>query len=279
VEQAWVNAHEAADEVAAEVRRRDGGGMRVSLFHEREAPLGTAGTIRALRAELTEPFLVVNVDVATNLPLARLVGAHRSARAAGTVLGLATADVPDLVVEEAWVTGLVDRRGGRGEMVAQMSGAGEVPHPHGVIYAGVAVFEPEVLEWIPEGTSGLFETVFRTALVRDRGLAVLEWDGYWLDVGSPGHHLQANLDALAGTLEATPVDGLLAERQRWDALAFVAADAETDGADLRHCVVGRGARVDAGARLERCVVWGGAAVGAGEYRDAVITPQQIVTTS
>ncbi|MGH2703960.1 MAG: nucleotidyltransferase family protein [Actinomycetota bacterium] len=278
VDHAWVNAHEAAADVGAEVGRRDRGGMRVSLLHERETPLGTAGTLRALRAQLTEPFLVVNVDVATNLTLERLVDAHRSGRGAGTLLGVATDEVPDLVVEEAWVAGLVDRHGEKGEMVAQMPGAGEVLHPHGVIYGGVGVFEPEVLEWIPGGTSGLFETVFRTALVRDRGLAVFEWDGYWVDVGSPRDHLRANLDALGGILEAAPVEGLLAERQRWDALAFVAAEAEADGAELRHCIVGRGARVDAGARLERCVVWSGAAVGAGDYRDAVITPQRIVTT-
>lgn len=266
VHRAWVNVRGEAAGVRQEVERAGAAldlDVRVSL--EPEEPLGTSGALGNLRAELDETFLLVNADVASGLPLSRLVEAHRGAGCPATLVGIPTKDRADLVAEHGWVVQLVDRhrRVGMGHM-----------------YAGIGMFEPTVLRYVPSGVSHLFDTVM-CGLVRDNdlggGAALFEWTGNWSDIADPAAHLRVNLEALAGALPAPPgAAGLRGPVQRWDRLAYVGPGAEVGGAELDHAVVGAGAKVEPGSRLERCVVWDGAVVERGTYLDAVLTPQRVV---
>src|SRR5256886_14245760 len=156
--------------------------MEISVSHEREAPLGTAGALKPIAGELTEAFLVANADIATDLAVERLIEARQSARAAATVLAIPVEDEADFALEQSWVFDLIDRRE-------------EIRSGHR--YGGLAIFEPEVLAYVPEGESGLYETVFKGLLRDHKGFAALEWGGYWLDIGAPRGHLKAHLDRLA----------------------------------------------------------------------------------
>jgi mannose-1-phosphate guanylyltransferase/phosphomannomutase len=236
--------------------------MTVTVSYENDEPLGTAGALLPLAGELTEPFLVANADVATDLGVELLMKAHASAQAPATVLAIRVEDGADFGVEESWVIDLIDRRE-------------EVRSGHR--YGGLAIFEPEVLRYIPPGVSGLYETVM-TGLVREhRGLAVLEWDGYWLDIGTPRDHLQANLDVMAGRRDPkTTADAVGEACERWDVMAFVGTGATVDDVELRHTVVGRNATIAPGARLERCIVWEGAHLPRGDYRDTIVTPTRVL---
>jgi NDP-sugar pyrophosphorylase family protein len=259
LDRVWVNAHadyEVVERVAAqEAARRD---MGISVSHERAVALGTAGALKPIAGELSEAFLVANADIATDLAVERLIEAHRSARAAATVLAIPVEDEADFALEQSWVFDLIDRRE-------------EIRSGHR--YGGMAIFEPEVLSYVPEGESGLYETVFK-GLVRDhKGFAALEWNGYWLDIATPKDHLKANLDVLAGMRDpklATEAAGEVCER--WDVMAFVGEEASVEDVDLLHSVVGRKATVAPGSRLERCVVWSGAHLPRGDYRDTIVTP-------
>ena len=261
LDRVWVNAHagyEAVDRVAAQEAARCE--MRISVSHEREVPLGTAGALKPIAGELTEAFLVANADIATDLALQRLIEAHHSARAAATVLAIPVEDEADFALEQSWVFDLIDRRE-------------EVRSGHR--YGGLAIFEPEVLAYVPEGESGLYETVFK-GLIRDhKGFAALEWDGYWLDIATPRDHLKANLDVLAGMRDPKLATDAASEAcERWDVMAFVGEGASVEDTDLRHCVVGKRATVAPGSRLERCVVWAGAHLPRGDYRDMIVTPNR-----
>jgi len=259
LDRVWVNAHadhEAIDRsVAQEAARRE---MTIRVSHERDVALGTAGALRPIAGELTEAFLVANADIATDLAVERLIEAHRSAKAAATVLAIPVEDEADFALEQSWVFDLIDRRE-------------EVRSGHR--YGGMAIFEPEVLSYVPEGESGLYETVFK-GLVRDhKGFAALEWDGYWLDIATPKDHLKANLDVLAGMRDpklATDAAGEACER--WDVMAFVGEGALVEDVDLRHSVVGKRVAIAPGSRLERCLVWAGAHLPRGDYRDTIVTP-------
>jgi mannose-1-phosphate guanylyltransferase/phosphomannomutase len=266
LDRVWVNAHdhsEAIDRlVAQEAARRE---MRISVSHEREVALGTAGALKPIAGELTEAFLVANADIATDLALQRLIEAHRSARSAATVLAIPVDDEADFALEQSWVFDLIDRRE-------------EVRSGHR--YGGMAIFEPEVLSYIPEGESGLYETVFK-GLVRDhKGFAALEWDGYWLDIATPRDHLKANLDVLAGMRDPKLANDVAGEDcERWDVMAFVGEGASVEDVDLRHSIVGKRATVAPGSRLERSVVWSGARLPRGDYRDTIVTPTRQVPVS
>lgn len=264
VDHAWVNTHgEGAAHIRAAVERESARrAMTISVADEGSEPLGTAGALRALKDQLTSPFLVMNADVATDFPIERLVEAHRSARAPATVLAIPVADAADFVLEESWVIDLVDRR----EQVRS-----------GHRYGGVAVFEPSALEAIPAEPSGLYETVMTPLVRQHQGLAAVEWDGYWLDIAAPRDHMQANLDVLAGMRDPKLTASAVGEAcERWDVMAYVGGGAVADDADLRHSVVGRRATVAAGSHLERCIVWGGAHLPKGEYRDTVVTPTRVL---
>ncbi|HEU5001472.1 MAG TPA: NDP-sugar synthase [Actinomycetota bacterium] len=264
VDHAWVNTHgEGADLVREAVGRESSRrAMTISVSDEGSEPLGTAGALRALRNELTAAFLVANADVATDFPVERLVEAHRSARSPATLLAIPVEDAADFVLEESWVIDLVDRR----EQVRS-----------GHRYGGLAVFEPSVLDTIPAGPSGLYETVMTPLVTAHQGLAAVEWDGYWLDIAAPLDHLQANLDVLAGMRDPKLAASAVGEAcERWDVMAYVGEGATADDVDLRHSVVGRRATVAAGSHLERCIVWPGAHLPRGEYRDTVVTPTRVL---
>lgn len=86
VDEARVNTHHLADQVAAYVAARPPASMKISLFHEPEL-LGSAGTLRANRAwlENEKDFLIVYADNLTNADLSGLVRFHRDKRAEFTL--------------------------------------------------------------------------------------------------------------------------------------------------------------------------------------------------
>lgn len=263
VRSVWVNAHFSAELIFERARlAADRLGMEVKTSHEVEEPMGTAGGLRRVIDRLEETFVAVNSDVASDAPLDRLIEAHRSSGGLATLLAVPTDDRADLILEEGWVLDLIDRR----ERLRS-----------GHRYGGIAVFEPEVLDYVPEGRSGLYETVFSGMLRDRRGIAAFEWEGYWRDVGSPSAHLRANLDALSGAFPDRGIPAAAGEApSRRDTRAFVGRGAEVDGVTLRHTVVGSGARIPPGSHLELCVVWEGVAVERGDYRNAVITDTGVV---
>lgn len=262
VDRVWINAHDGAAHITGESERVASSlGLTLNLSLEEEMPLGTAGAIGKIAPVLTETFVVINADVVTDFGLASLIAAHAASGAEATVVGVPTQEDADFGAEEGWVVELVDRRSSL--------------RP-GHRYGGIAAFEPSILDHIPEGASGIYETVFAGMVGRKQGIAVFEWDGYWLDCGTPRAHLQANLDALSMRFDTSVTDLLRPGPIRSDPVAFVGAGARVADAEFRHSVVGRGAEIEAGTRLERCVVWDGARVRQGEYKDAILTPSRVV---
>ena len=263
VHRVWVNARGEAPLVRRAVEEA-GAALRldVRLSAEPEEPLGTSGALALLAPQLDETFVVVNADVASSLPLTSLVEAHYSARGHATLVGIPTGTNADLIVEAGWVVQLVDRH--------RRVGAGHV-------YAGIGIFEPSVLPYVPAGRSHLYDTVMTGLMQSGLGLAVHEWGGYWSDIADAGAHLKVNLEALAGMLTAPgAAPALRGTVVRWDRLAYVGEGADVEDVELHHAVVGAGAKVEPGTRLERCVVWDGALVERGAYEDAVLTGQQVV---
>lgn len=262
VQRVWVNAHSQPEQIfryAEGVAERLG--MSLMGSREVEAPLGTAGALAKLSKSLTETFVVVNADVATDAPMGALVDAHTSAGSMATLLVVKTEDDADFALEEGWVIDLVDRS----EQLRS-----------GHRYAGIGVFEPEVLDFIPKGPSGVYETVFKRLAEREGTMATLEWHGYWLDVGTPSAHLTANLDALSGTLDTSVTDSLVRRPNRRDEFGYAGERSRIDDVVMRHTVVGHDAEIAPGSRLERCVVWDSALISRGSYRDSILTGRQSV---
>ena len=257
-------------------------GMAVTWVVEPE-PLDTAGAVRwaADGAGVSDPFLVMNGDVLTDLDLVELVDLHQSRGAEGTI---ALTRVPD-----PSNFGSV-RTGPDGQVLEFVEKPAPGQASGDQVNAGVYVLEPSVLDRIPGGRRVSIEREVFPAMAREGSLFAASSPAYWIDIGTPARYLTAHLDLLAGVRPgppapgAEPVDGdvwvlgkpVVDGRVRGPALvsdaAYVARDAEVDGS-----VVGAGARVHPGARVITSVLLPGAAVRAGAVvEDSIVGEQAVV---
>ena len=237
---------ESFEEVLA---RAEADGMSVETTFEKD-PLGTAGAFKNAEGFVgNDAFVAFNGDILTDLNLTQVIEWHRSKKALATIV-LHEVDDPSAygVVptdDDGRVTGFVEK-----------PPAGQAPT--NLINAGIYVFEPEVLKYIPAGKPWSAERQLFPQLVQENaGLFALGSDAYWMDIGTPEKFLQANLDALTGTYNAP---GL--QLERGEVLLGEGATVAPD-ARVRRASLGRDAVVEAGAVVEESVLLPGAVVGRG----------------
>lgn len=87
IEDVIVNVHHFADQIEQAIRENDGYGSWVTISDEREAVLETGGGLKraAWYFEEEEDFVIINVDVLTNLNLTKMIEAHKQSGALGTL--------------------------------------------------------------------------------------------------------------------------------------------------------------------------------------------------
>jgi mannose-1-phosphate guanylyltransferase len=229
-------------------------------------------------------FVVANGDVITDLDVARLVDAHRSAGAAATIHLTPVADPSAFGVVETDATGAVQR-------FLEKPAPGETES--NLINAGTYVLEPSVLDLIKPGMRVSIERDTFPRLVAAGTLAAFATDDYWIDAGQPAFYLRANLDLVTGRFGAGD-ELAIAPTAKVDATAtcvdsVVGPDAAVcSGASVTSSVLLPGAMVEAQATVVDSIIAGhvgagasvsGCVIGAG-YRvadglivaDAVLPP-------
>lgn len=221
----------------------DGTCAGVSLHYAVEPePLDTAGAIAfaARDAGISDTFVVMNGDILCELDVAALVAFHRE-RGAEATLHLTPVEDPSQfgVVEtdpDGWVTRFVEK-----------PAPGETSS--NVINAGTYVFEPVILDRMPEGQRLSVERAVFPAVVADGRLAAMATEDYWIDTGRPDTYLRANLDLIDGTRSLI--------------LSSVGPQAHVHpSASVVHSVIGEGSVVDEGCVVVDSVVLPGARLGA-----------------
>lgn len=226
-------------------------GVAVAV-HTEETPMDTAGAVRRLFAQgVTEPVLVCNGDILTDLDYAALVAEHH---AKGPVATLALTRVTDT---SSFGVVVCDADGRVSQFV-------EKPAPGTLdadtVNAGTYVLAPEVFDDHPgDGPLSFERVVFPQLLASGKAIVGVPSQAYWQDLGTPRRYLDGHRAALDGRCD-WPGDPLL---ERRDKEVAVHRDAKVDPAArlgpgtviLAHCTVG------AGARLADCVLLEGAAVG------------------
>jgi mannose-1-phosphate guanylyltransferase len=250
-----VNVSHLADQVVAALRVTGIGGWEPLV--EGVDAYGTAGTLRALRDRLGPRVVTWNGDALTDLHLPDLLTAHAETRAPATLLVREVDTMADLTLQGCSVTGFVDRR--------------KEPDAAGGRFLGVAVFEREALDRLPDHRpAGLGETLLRE-LANGGDLNVHLFDGYLRDVGTPAEYLQASLDVLAGTGPLSPIElpGEIVDVDGGRAYVGPGSNAapETLGPGA---ILLAGAQVGPGARIQRSIVFPGPPIGAGERLDRTI---------
>ena len=166
-------------------------GLNISYSVE-ETPLGTAGSVRLATRRLDEPVLVISGDALCDVDLTAMLTVHREKGAAVTI-GLKSVDNP---LEFGIV---VTDEDGRIERFLEKPSWGQVFSD--TINTGIYVLEPEVLRHIPDDQPYDFsKELFPLLLEMGRPLYGHVFDGYWQDIGNLEQYLQANFDALDGSV-------------------------------------------------------------------------------
>jgi mannose-1-phosphate guanylyltransferase/phosphomannomutase len=172
----------------------DGSELGVSMVYAtEESPLGTAGSVRNAREQLTERFLVISGDVLTDIDLTSVIAFHEKNEALATIALCA--------VENPLEFGIViTREDGTIERFLEKPGWGQVFSD--TINTGIYVLEPEIFDRIPEGRSVDFSgEVFPAVLEAGQPLYGYVADGYWEDVGTTAAYLKAHEDILDGKVD------------------------------------------------------------------------------
>jgi mannose-1-phosphate guanylyltransferase len=227
-------------------------GLHVRYSWEREI-LGSAGGPRlalSLWPDLEGPCLITNGDTLTDFPLAPLVAAHKTARAAGA---LVTMSVVRNVRPDHY-NGLRLDVDGRVLAFVPKGHTEETWH-----FIGVQVVEPRVFDAIPIGAAA--ETVagvYRELVERQPGaVRAHRVDATFLDVGTPDDYIEASLHIARA--EGAAADVLVEQPWTPDSrVAFINPDAR-----LTRCVIWPDTTIEGDVELDSCVVLSGETVPAG----------------
>jgi mannose-1-phosphate guanylyltransferase/phosphomannomutase len=213
-------------------------GVRM-VYATEETPLGTAGSVRNAREQLTERFLVISGDVLTDIDLTSLLQFHEKNNALATIALCA--------VENPLEFGIViTREDGSIERFLEKPGWGQVFSD--TINTGIYVLEPEIFDVIPAGRAVDFSSeVFPAVLGAGDPIFGYVASGFWEDVGTTAAYRKAHEDILDGKV-AVDITGFEVRPGVW---------------------LGKGSSVDPGARIggpafigENCTIDDGAVIGA-----------------
>lgn len=158
-------------------------GRSLELFHE-PLLLDTGGGIRNARSALGgKTFFLYNGDILADLPLKELLTAHRASGALATLLLRDGGGVANVRFDAA--TGrILDLRGALGGSEGELT-----------VYSGIAVFEPAIFDWLPEGRSSIIDALLDAMRAGERvmGMLVPENEEHlWIDIGTPEAYLKAH---------------------------------------------------------------------------------------
>ena len=148
----------------------DGGQFNVRIHYSRETkPLGTCGPLSLLRADLTEPFIVMNGDILTTIDFARF---YRYGCEQGSDFTIATKKIIT-----PFNFGKVHTEGNRIIRVE------EKPELYTEIVAGIYFMQPAVLQLIPDETYFGIDHLIERMLTEGRSVTRYLMEEYWLDIG------------------------------------------------------------------------------------------------
>jgi len=151
-------------------------GLRIEYFRE-ETPLNTVGSLACI-GELTEPFVVMNGDVLTDIDFEALVEFHRERQCVATI-----ATAPR---EQKADYGVV-RWDGDTRIVEFLEKPMSLYH----VSMGVYVFSSRVLDYIPAGKPFGFDELMNAMLGAGERVYSYPHKGYWLDLGRPDDYERA----------------------------------------------------------------------------------------
>jgi len=257
----------------------DGSSLGVNLRYSfEEELLGTAGGVRRM-AELSGidgTFLVMSSDVLTDVNISKLVSFHKKTKAVATIALTPVADTSQFGVVSL---GVDDRITGFQEKPSREEALSDL------VNTGIYVFEPQILDRIPEGKFHDFGNNVFPKLVEEaapfHGYRMIE---YWNDVGGVEKLMSANYDILQGSVRAEIAARRVGKSTWLGRNTQVDKSAKFDGTIIlgdRSVVekdvqvygnvsIGDKCVIEEGAIISNCVIWSDTHIGKNSRLDKCI---------
>lgn len=156
--------------------------LAISYSYE-DKPLGTAGALKNIEDKLpnTQPFFVIAGDILTTIDLGDMANFHTKHQA------LVTMAVKPRPAQQAYDNVFV-----QGHTVVDFKSSSD-DDVVGIVNAGVYLFEPEVLSFIPDNAkkSIMLETDIFPKLASSEKMLAFPFQGVWFDISSDDNYEQA----------------------------------------------------------------------------------------
>ena len=177
-----VNVHHFADQIATALRANRGWGSRITISDESSEVLETGGGLKKARAWLQDgPFVLLNVDILTDLDLGKMIDDHLAHRPLAT-LAVTGRDTSRYFLFDAKdeLVGWRNVRTGQERLARALQ---EEPIPKA--FSGIHVIDPAIFNFITrEGKFSMVDVYLDLAAVHP----VRGWDhsrSLFIDVGRP----------------------------------------------------------------------------------------------
>ncbi len=263
-----VFAASANDKRIEETLGNGGGlGVKISYCYETE-PLGSGLAVKEAARSFKSAFFVCNGDVITNLDASDMATRHRER---GAILSISLASVEDPSGYGVVELDRTDRITRFVEKPPRMEA------PSNWANAGTWLFEPEVLDHIPEDKldRSLEQLVFPSLIAEGYMVVGYRSDAYWMDVGTSERYLQLHYELMNGRVpQWLPGDlqhnrpSIGVESQVWPDVAFagpvmLGRRCRVGGQTkiVGPTVIGEGVAIRDKAIVEGSVIWADAKIG------------------
>ena len=240
----FVNTHHRPEGFTEYFPRSMYGEKRIEFSHE-PVLLETAGGIANIADSLSsEPLLVYNGDILTDLPLSRLID-HHSRENNLVTLALRSGPGPKHISLDSKTGRVIDIRNHLG------TGA-----PEEFVFTGIYIVGPKFVDSLEHGVKRSVIPHFLETLRRgDKIGGVVIDEGHWWDVGNREAYLQLHRELPTLRFPNYPVND-----PEWRLPVHKTAVVDST-ARLRGCsVVGKNCRVEAETILDDTILWPGAQI-------------------
>ena len=248
----------------------DGSASDVKIKYLRpEADLGTAGSVRFAKDNITGTFLVISGDVLTDFDISKAISFHKEKKAIATMVLTRVANPLQFGV-------VITDKNGKIERFLEKPSWGEVFSD--TINTGIYILEPEVFDYIAENKDVDFSKDLYPKLLREgKGLYGYIAEGYWKDIGNHDEYRFAHYDILDGKVNINlngtkkQIDGktvtvgentVIEDGVTFDSNTIIGSNTVIKkGAKIGKSVIGSNVTIGANALVLGSVLWDGVTIG------------------
>jgi len=237
-------------------------GVDLSYSYE-ETLMGTAGGVLRMGRDINkidETFLVLSSDALTDINISKLIEYHKKKKALATIALAPMEDIENFGVVEI-------------DDDSKITEFKEKPKSHEVksnlVNTGIYIFEPEVLDMIPQNKFFDFGKELFPALVKKKariyGYKMVE---YWSDVGNLAAYIKANHDAMQGRVRLlipgkkssscvwTGKNSIIHPSAKFEGCVIIGDRCEIKaGAYIKDSVIGNMCVVGSESKIKGSIVW------------------------